>query len=302
LGDVLSSIGGGGASGGDSSTGAAFDPGSILGGLFGGGGGNTSVATPSAPPPIAAPVATPAIPDVSAPTPTSTSTAASAANPIPNAEGTVAPITADLPSATLATEGKVDPSTVGAIAPPPNPGTITPPQGGILSQIFGGNGSGGQSNALKDILGAGVLGVDLAKGTQSPPGVKQLQQLAGTDAGTAKSFLAQAQGEQQGILPAGAEALVQNNLDASIAAIKQKYSQLHMSGSSAETQDLNAARMQALAETFQIGQSMANTGLAESNAASGQEDALLQAIMAAETAQGTELGNALAGFAGAAAK
>jgi hypothetical protein len=303
MGDVASSIGGLLGGGGDA--GAAVDPGSLFGGgllgnLFGGTGGSPNVAIPSAPP-ITTPVATPAIPDVSAATPASTSTAASAANPIPNATGTIDPVTAGTATPDFTSLGKVDPGTVGTIAPPPNIGPITQPSG-ILGQIFGGNGQGGQSQALKDILGAGVLGVDIARGSQTPPEVKQLQSMAGTDAATAKSFLAQAQGEGQGVLPAGAQALVQNNLDAQIAAIKNRYSQLHMSGSTAETQDINAAKSAALAQTFEIGNTLAQQGLNESNAASGQQDALLQAILAAETAQGTQLGDALAGFAGAAAK
>ena len=193
-----------------------------------------------------------------------------------------------------------------SIAAAPNLGGITPGRTGILGQLFGGGtsptGGGVSSGALKDILGAGVLGLDLVNANKKPAGLGALQALAGQQQGLAKSWGAQAEGEAQGILPAGAQALVQNTLDANIAAIKQKYSQLKMSGSSAETQDINAAKAQALAETFQIGQQMSQTGLAEASSASGQESQLLQAILASETAQGTALGDALAGFAGAAAK
>ena len=129
-----------------------------------------------------------------------------------------------------------------------------------------------------------------------------MQALLGQQQALANTYGSEAQAEQQGLLPAGAEALVQNNLNAKIAAIRTNYAKSGMSGSSAEIQDINAAKSQALADTFAVGQSMAQQGLQELQSATGQESSLLNYILAAETAQNTQLGNALASFAGAAAK
>lgn len=296
--------------------GAGADIGNLAGDMFGGGspvtgalfgspGAGTTPSTPSPsvpgitpPAPVPAPTA-----GAAAPTPASTQSAASAANPLPNPSPDTSAVTpAGAAAAESAGTGLAGSLTGLKENVVPTPTLPNMDHGGILGQLFGGGAPKINAGALKDILGAGALGIDLIHANQTPPGVKSLQQLAGTQAGLAKSWEAQAQGEAQGILPAGAQALVQNNLKASEAAIRGKYAQMGMSGSSAEVQDLQAARAQALAETFQIGQQMAQTGLAESSQATGAETQLLQAILAAETAQGTELGNALAGFAGAAAK
>jgi hypothetical protein len=169
--------------------------------------------------------------------------------------------------------------------------------GGVLSQIFG----GGKGGVIPDILKAGLFGLDIANASKPPPGLDALKKLATTQGDLAKTFSAEAGAESQGLLPGGATALIQQNLSAAIAGIQSRYAQMGMSGSSAEIQDINAAKQQALAEQFQIGHGLAQEGMQEVQSASGLQATLLNQILAAETAQGTELGNVLAQFAGATA-
>lgn len=319
------SFGGGLADAGAAATGAGADPGiggtstnpfaglgNVLGGLFGSptsAPGTDIGATATTP---LTPAATPAAPDLgSAVTPGAVSGAAAAANPVPNASGTpdlmggpaITPpptdATATTPSATAAAPGV---TSVGQLSEPSITGGAP---SSLMTKLFGtGGGAGspsllGKGGILPQLVGGGAIIKDLASAGQLPKGSNQLLSEAGTQAGLAKSYAAQAEGEGQGILPAGAQALVQQNLDANVAAIKTKYAGLGMSGSSAETQDINAARNQALAQTFAIGQSLAQSGLQEVTSSSGLEANILNQIMNAETAQNTQLGDALASFAGA---
>lgn len=194
---------------------------------------------------------------------------------------------------------------IGALASHPGAAEIAPNisphlTGGSnpLQQILhGASDVTGKSNPLAALGSLGSLGLDIYKGTQEPAGVKALKALQGEQGALAKTFGQQVQGQQQGMLGAGGDALVQQGLDAEQAQIRSRYAQMGMTGSSAEQQDLAAAAQRSLAQRFQLGQQMASTGLNEVNAATGQQSALLQAIMQAETAQGTDFGQALSDFA-----
>lgn len=199
-----------------------------------------------------------------------------------------APITAD---STTIPGLNTTPLPGGVSATAPTASASPPANGGFF-----------QNPNVKNALGAGVLGLDLFKGLQTPPGVSALKTLAGQEGNLAKVGQAQEWAGNNGILPAGAEAKVQANLNASIAAIKSNYAKMGMSGSSAETADINAAKQAAEAETFQIGQGYAQQGLSELQTAMGAQDTLLSQILNAETAQDTALGQSLAAFAGATAK
>ena len=238
-----------------------------------------------------------------APTPLTgggTSVTAPAATPIIPASGSTA-------TAGTGTAGGMAPLDPNAMNFDPNSATVSggggggqlsatagAPKSSFLSQILG---HGGKSGILPEVLGAGALGLDLFKGSQTSPQVKALEQMAGQDKGLVKSYTAQAQAEGQGLLPAGLQAGIQQNLDAAIAGIKSRYATMDMTGSTMEAQDIAAAERAAFAETASIGQSLAQQGLNEVTSASGQEMQLLQAILAANTAQGTDLGNTLAEFA-----
>lgn len=315
FGDVTSGIGnlfsggqGGAAAGADS----GFGPGISVGGdaplgpgisagapspaADAGGFGLTSALSQAISPPA---------PTIPAPQASPAASPASAATSIPNASGA---IDASSVSPGFGVSTSTDPTQGTGFGVDPNAQPDTGPisghpanQNSPIAKLLGG-GQGGIANILKTALGTGVLGYDIYKGTQTPPQVKALQALEGQQAGLAKTFASEAQAENQGILPSGAEQFIDQSLNAEVAAIRSKYAQLGMSGSSAEVQDINAAKNQALALRFQIGQQLASQGLNEVNAATGEQDSLLQAILTAETQQGSALGDALAQFAGAASK
>jgi hypothetical protein len=103
-----------------------------------------------------------------------------------------------------------------------------------------------------------------------------------------------------GQLPGPAQTALNQALQAAQAQIRSKYASLGLSGSTAEAEDLANAKMASVAQQFQIGQSMAQTGLNEVNTSNSQEGQLYEELLKNETAQGTELGSILAKFAGAA--
>lgn len=256
--------------------------GSSLGGLFGLSGGGGPVSPGTIANTTAAGVNPTALAGAGAAAPAAATSAASFSAP-PG----VTPIDPLLSAAGQATE-----------APPVAPGPLTAP--------FSAPGAG--SNFLSSIINPktalplGLLSYDILRGSQNPAEVKQLQALSAQQQGIAANQGQLASAEQEGILPTGGQQLVQQTLQANEAAIRSKYAQMGMSGSTAETQDLQAARDQSLAQTFQIGNQLATTGFNEVNAATGESSSLLEEILAQETAQGNDLGNALALFASGLAK
>lgn len=304
MGDVLSSIGTGAKdvfSGVGNAVGTGLgDVGQFLGDIGSGiGGFHGATATPGISPSGVAslfpgPAATPGIAGIASPGAASgASAAAFGASPGDVAGGGV---------------GGFDPSTVSLPGPdvsynasPINiPGVgaagagATPAAGGgsnFLSKLF--------SDPTK-LASLGILGYDVAQGSKTPAEVKQLQALQTQEQGIANNETALAEGGQNGQLTAGASAMLNQNLASNQAAIRAHYASMGMSGSSAEQEDLAAAQQSNLAQRFQLGQQLAQTGFSEASAASGESSSLLQAILQQETAQGSELGNLLAEFAGAA--
>lgn len=116
-------------------------------------------------------------------------------------------------------------------------------------------------------LGGGLIGSQLL----SP----ELSKLTGSGlTSEEKALLNQAQGASSGanqlisslntgVLPPGAEASVDQALQADIANIKSRYASMGMSGSSSEQQDIANAQQTAAANKFSLAQSAAQTGLNE---------------------------------------
>jgi len=309
IGTAASDIGSGlGQIGGDLVSGAKDVFGGIgnaLGGLFGasGGGGPLSPGT------IANTASSPAAGVAAAAPASATSAAAFGMPPSLDTSGLAAfdtakgidPSALGLPAASAPVISSGLPSVAGV--PIPDGSGIGP---GIAPNALASG--GGMSSFLQSLvnpktaLPLGLLGLDLIHGMGEPAEVKQLKALEAQQAGLANKDTALATAEQEGILPAGGQRLIEEKLRANEAAIRTKYAQMGMSGSSAEAQDLQGARDQALAEQFSVGQQLAATGLSAAQAATGQESSLLSAILAQEMSQGDELGNILADFAGAATK
>lgn len=187
-----------------------------------------------------------------------------------------------------------------------SPGTLMQPGGGDMAAPAPSGGGGG---ILERLLGgrdpmelaipAGVLGYTLWQGQQPVQGVEDLRALAEGAAGRAATSTEMAQQAMMGNLPGGASASVDQALRAAEATIRGRYANLGMTGSSSEAQDLAAMTLRGEAMRFQLGQQLAQTGLQLAGGADNLAASLYQAILNAETAQGTQLGNALAAFAGA---
>ena len=150
---------------------------------------------------------------------------------------------------------------------------------------------------LKYAIPAGLAGLDIANATKSPPGVKAMQQELARAQGEKSMLGARTAAEQAGQLPQAAQDTVDRAVQQNIAAIKQRYAAAGMSGSSAEQADIANAQAQGLQESFALGQSMAQQGLAQVTQDQGTINTLLAQILNAQSAQDTELGNTLSELA-----
>lgn len=277
-------------------------------GLFGGG-ADPAMAGAGAIPGAAAPItgaATSAAPLVgSAGADALSAIPTDASGAIPGASPSVA-LTAPLGSDVVGPDPNAiatDPSTITAGASGVSP---VAPQPSFLDQVLhpgsgatGGGGGGWGKFAIPGALLAGTI----YEGTRPPPGMGDMTALANQEKGLAAQFAPQVEGElSQGIIPAPAQAALDQALRDAKSSIKSKYASMGMAGSTAEAQDLQAADQNAVAERFKIATELAQQGISVLNGADTGEASLYQAIMAAETQQGSALGQSLAAFAGALAR
>ena len=107
---------------------------------------------------------------------------------------------------------------------------------------------------------------------------------------------------QQGNVNGQVLTSVNDQLQKSEAAMRQRYAQMGMSGSTMEEQDLAGLRSNAEDQVFTIGQQMATTGLQTAASLTGQDAGIYNEIMQAQVQQDEELSKAIAAFAGAMAK
>lgn len=146
---------------------------------------------------------------------------------------------------------------------------------------------------------------------QNTTALQQQANQLGTQAAIQTQVLPQLLNELQGKLPEGAQASIDMNTKANIAAIKSKYAGMGMSGSTAEAQDIATAKQSALAQSFAVSQQLAQEGLSALTTTpyagsvtqlGGDTATLLEELLRDETNQGSALGTALANFAAAATK
>lgn len=279
FGGIMSGIGnaaGAGLSGLESLGGSAMHG---VEGLFGGGASapmtpQASAITSAPLPPIAPPSASTGVSGLGAP----------------------ADLAASLPNATTGIDASL-------------PDSVTSALNGSAGAGAGGSqaaGSGGFLNKLlsdpKSLASMGLLGYSLLNANKTPPEVQSLKNLAGQEGAIATEEGKIGQGGQMGLLGASGDAMLNQQLQSQQAAIRSRYAAMGMSGSSAEQADLAGAAQSSLAERFALGQNVAQTGLTAAQQATGVQSQLLQQIMQQETAQGSELGDILAQFAGLAVK
>lgn len=145
-------------------------------------------------------------------------------------------------------------------------------------------------NAGPLVAGGGLLMA--LTGSQNVPGQSEIGDIAGglqTEGGKLESYI------QNGTLPPGAQAGIDQATKASQAAIRSKYASAGMSGSSAEVQDINNIAQQKAALQFQEADSLLKTGL-DATSTSGQ---LYADMMNFDAQQSAVTGQAIASLAGA---
>lgn len=148
-------------------------------------------------------------------------------------------------------------------------------------------------NAGKLALGVGTAAYDLTRpGIKSLPGYSQLSSEASTLG---------AQGQQlasyvnTGNLPPGAADAVSQATQQAIATVRSKYASMGQSGSTAEAEAVSGIQQQAAAEGFNIATQLLNSGINESQLASG----IYQTILQANVSENNEVTSAISGLAGA---
>lgn len=108
-----------------------------------------------------------------------------------------------------------------------------------------------------------------------------------------------------GVLPPGADAMVNDALRGAQSSIRSKYASMGLSGSTMEAQELSSAAQSAASQRFQMANTLTNTGLNAAGISSNEMNSsarIYEAIMREQLAQDSALQNALANFAASAAQ
>ena len=215
-----------------------------------------------------------------------------------------APVTAPAAPATPATPAAAP--VAPAAAAPAATEAITPTTdalsgaGGTSTLVKGATGAGGEGfnigSFLKDYGSLGLAGAGLAynmlKGNQKPEFQSNVENAAAQ---------LQAQGAQlqgyltSGTLPPGMDAALQSAHNAAAAAIRSRYANMGMSGSSAEMNDLSNLAYTTVSQGANIASQLMQTGVNEQQFAAG----LYQNLMSTSMAQDTAMSNSIAGFTNA---
>lgn len=174
--------------------------------------------------------------------------------------------------------------------------------GNIISEIPSGLKDFIENN-WKSVLPMAITGLSaLRQNSSQIPELSNLEQLAGNSAAGQQLALQTAENlvptVSTGQLPPGAQTGINNALKDAQTAIRAKYANLGLSGSTMETQELNAAKDRAEAMTFQQANQLTQTGL-QALGMTGNAGALYNEIMNAQLEQDQNLQQALANFAAA---
>lgn len=214
----------------------------------------------------------------------------------------------NLTPASEVTEPAKDPLDVGAVAAVapfaalgliptgstlPAAGAIKPPGEGILGTGVG----------VKDLVAPALLAGSLAAGSGGTGSAgKALEGIAENNKNLANRLGNIADAGMRGDIGGKGLNSISRMVRKAQAAIRQRYAAMGMSGSTAEQDDLNDAVEAGVEQQFKIGQQMAQTGLNAIAALTGQSAQAYLALLNANTAKNTALGNTLANFAAAIAK
>lgn len=164
--------------------------------------------------------------------------------------------------------------------------------GGFLSNLFG------NRSLMETLLPAAGIGYSAWRSNQPVEGIENLRGIAAEAQNQSQMMNRSANEAMQGNLPGGAQQSIDSALRSAEATIRSRYANLGLTGSTMEAQDMADLQRRAVAQRFEIGRGLAQTGL---SAAAGQGQlagSLYEKILQAETEQGTAFGDALSEFAG----
>lgn len=170
--------------------------------------------------------------------------------------------------------------------------------GDIMSRLFGNGNPKDGGGLLQTLLPAVGIGYSAWRSNQPVEGIETLRDVANEARGQSQMMTRSANEAMQGNLPGGAQQSIDAALRSAEATVRSRYAGLGLTGSTMEAQDLADLQRRAVAQRFEIGRGLAQTGL---SAAAGQGQlagSLYEKILEAETQQGTAFGDALAEFAG----
>lgn len=164
-------------------------------------------------------------------------------------------------------------------------------------------GEGGMNLPIKDLIAGGLLAGGLVSGTGGLGSAGDgLKGIAENSKNLANRLGDVAAAGMEGNIGGKGMNAIRRMVRKAQAAIRQRYSGMGMSGSTAEQDDLNDAAEAGVEQQFKIGQQMAQTGLNAIAGLTNQSASAYMALLNASTAKDTALGNALANFAGAIAR
>lgn len=190
------------------------------------------------------------------------------------------------------------PSVAASAGGPPAPpvGTASAVAPDTSTSLLGKLGGAVSDSVAKNPVGAlaavGGLGYDVLGGQQKAAGEKQLAGLASQEAAQGAALSGYV---TSGKLPPGLQQVVDEQTQAAVASIRQKYAQLGASGGTAEQQEIAAAQQRAISTAAQIGSNLLQSGMSATNT-SGTLFADLARINQGQTAS---TGDAIARLAAA---
>ena len=147
---------------------------------------------------------------------------------------------------------------------------------------------------LMKAAGVGLPLFQMIQASQPSTAEKALKAQLGKDQQQSTLEQNQYNAAESGQIPQALKAASDLALQQKIAGIKQNYASAGLSGSSAEATDVANATIQQQAQDFQQAQQLAQSALSAYGTDMGQTTSLLGQILNAETAQGTEVGTAMA--------
>ena len=181
---------------------------------------------------------------------------------------------------------------VGNISPAgAGPGVTPPPETSMLSDVLD------FAKKNKNLLAPGLgLGLSMAQQAKIGDMLKQQPQLYGSANMLSSAANPLIQSLNTGQLPPGGQEMVNQAVQSEEAAVKAKYAQLGLSGSTMETQELNSVKEHASALQFQLANQAVTTGLNML----GQSNDIYTSLAKMQLQGDQGLQQALASFAGSA--